>query len=142
MNPYADTSVVELQQERKSDGIRVMAIAWCFGFFYPLIAVVLVYFCWLLGWILLGHRPRPSIDDPKYIGGAMDFVYNIGLLLVVLLPPMSVGGLALAILCPIRSLRERRFGKLVITLANAFMFYCVWELVKLDPGRVFEWFFD
>ena len=142
INPYEASSIDDRQEGREAAGGRGLAIAWSLAFFYPLIAVAFVYLYWVLAWVLLGHRPRPSVDDPKDIVGAIDFVYNIGILLVVLLPPMSVGGLVWAILCPIRSVRERRFGRLMLALANACMFYCVWKLVKLDPGNVFEWFFD
>lgn len=142
INPYEASSIDDRQEKGEAGGGRILAIAWGLAFFYPATAVASVYFCWALAAVSLGHRPRPSVDDPKDIGGAMEVFYSIALLLVVLLPPMSVGGLAWAILCPIRSLRERRFGRLMIATANAFMFYCVWKLVKLDPGRVFEWFFD
>lgn len=142
MNPYEASLVDDPMPESEKSGNRVVAIAWGVAFLYPLIAVGWVYFCWGLGWYLLGHWPRPSIDDPKDIGGAMDYVYSIGLLLVVFVPPMSIGGLVLAIFCPIRSLRERRFGRVMIAIANALMSYCVWQLATLDPGSVFAWFFD
>jgi hypothetical protein len=32
--------------------------------------VVLLYGQWLLSWVMLGHMPRPSMDDPKFIDGA------------------------------------------------------------------------
>lgn len=142
INPYEASPIDDRQEVSEATGGRGLAIAWSLAFFYPLIAVAFVYLYWGLAWVLLGHRPRPSVDDPKDIGVAIDFVYNIGILLVVLLPPMSVGSLVCAILCPIRSLRERRFGRLMLAIANAFIFYCVWKLVKFDPGHVFEWFFD
>jgi hypothetical protein len=72
----------------------------------------------------------------------MGYVYNIVLIMVVLLPPMSVGGLVWAILCPIRSLRERRFGRVMIVVAYALLAFSVWKLATLDPGQVFEWFID
>jgi hypothetical protein len=50
--------------------------------------------------------------------------------------------LALAILCPFRSLRERRFGRVMIVVANALLAFSVWKLATLDPGQVFEWFID
>jgi hypothetical protein len=128
--------------EDESAGIRVGAFGWSLAFFYPVIAASSVYFYWIVAWFLLGHRPRPSVDDPKEVGWAIGYVYNIVLILVVLLPPMSVGGLALAILCPFRSLRERRFGRVMIVVANALLAFSVWKLATLDPGQVFEWFID
>jgi hypothetical protein len=142
INPYEASSVDDPGHEDESAGIRVGAFGWSLVFFYPVIATFSVYFYWIVAWFLLGHRPRPSVDDPKEVGWAMGYVYNIVLIMVVLLPPMSVSGLALAILCPIRSLRKRRFGRVMIVVANALLAFSVWKLGTLDPGQVFEWFID
>ena len=142
INPNEASSVDDLGKEDESAGIRVGAFVWSLAFFYPVIATFSVYFYWIVAWLLLGHRPRPSVDDPKEVGWAMGYVYNIVLIMVVLLPPMSVGGLVWAILCPIRSLRERRFGRVMIVVAYALLAFSVWKLATLDPGQVFEWFID
>src|SRR5690606_30352962 len=51
--------------------------------------LVAVYGSWAVAWAQLGRRPRPSMDDPRHIGGlATDVhtfsVWMIGFLAVVL----------------------------------------------------------
>lgn len=47
-------------------GCRLGAAAWAASF-YPLSPIVFLYATWFTAWIVLGHRPRSSLDDPKYI---------------------------------------------------------------------------
>src|SRR4030095_14242465 len=42
------------------------AVAWVFST-YPILLVLSLYVTWALAWLSLGHLPRPSQDDPKYI---------------------------------------------------------------------------
>jgi hypothetical protein len=35
---------------------------------YPVMIPVYLYLTWLMAWCVLGHRPRPSLDDPKFLG--------------------------------------------------------------------------
>src|SRR5204862_8268518 len=63
---------------------------------YP-VALPLAFLCtWLAGRLMLGHWPRPSLDDPKSIGFLVDIPYTItGVLLMFGLPVFAVAVLAL-----------------------------------------------
>jgi len=43
-------------------------LIWC----YPLLVIGSIYLTWLVAWIALGHRPIPSLDDPKFISVWVD----------------------------------------------------------------------
>src|SRR6185369_3979595 len=66
---------------------RVSPLAWA-----PAVSAVLmivaVYCSWAVAYVQLGRRPRPSMDDPKSIGGFATDVYSfsvwvIGILAVI-----------------------------------------------------------
>jgi hypothetical protein len=107
---------------------------------FPLFVIAAVYGQWLLSWLLLGHRPVPSIDDPKFIDGAswMSFVTSIAL--VGFLP---VGCLALmlnalhAVVKP--QPLQRQLMRVAVTVA---LWFATLVLLRSDPGRVVEWWFD
>jgi hypothetical protein len=56
--------------ERLGPRLRLLDVwAWIF-LLCPLLLVASLDGQWLLSWAVLGHIPRPSLDDPKYIDGA------------------------------------------------------------------------
>jgi len=43
-------------------------VAWA-GWGYPVLLLTVSVGSWLVAWMVLGHMPRPSIDDPKEVLG-------------------------------------------------------------------------
>lgn len=110
---------------------------------YPVWLVGAFYATWLVAWVELGHRPRPMLDDPKYIGGLMDFVYGVPGYLLLGLPVLAPLGFAASFFCQKRTTRERR-GVLAMVLAAFYVLMCVTAIVVLryDGASVVEWWFD
>lgn len=106
--------------------------------FAPLLALAVVYlFSWRVASII-GHWPRPSLDDPKFVApgdGLADTLYASVLILLLL----AVAGV---IIFPLLTYALRRaYARWwVITLIVVFVVGCV--LVRIDPGSRFAWYFD
>jgi hypothetical protein len=74
-------------------GRRLRAAAWVCSL-YPLFIIGSLYATWLAAWCVLGHQPRVSLDDPKYISPIVDvpfaltwaFVFGTPLVLFVSVP--------------------------------------------------------
>jgi hypothetical protein len=49
-----------------SPGRRLVAASWASSI-QPAVVVFYLYATWAAAWCVLGHRPRPSLDDPKFI---------------------------------------------------------------------------
>ena len=49
---------------------------------YPLWILGSLYATWLTAWCGLGHRPRSSLDDPRFISPIVDVPYVLTFLLV------------------------------------------------------------
>ncbi len=41
----------------------------------PAVVVLYLYATWVTAWCVLGHCPRPSLDDPKYISPVVEAPY-------------------------------------------------------------------
>lgn len=105
----------------------------------PFVALGLLYGEWLLAWWSLGHRPRSSIDDPKWIAGSswMHDLTGLGLLTFI---PLGVLSLALAghfLLEPStrRPLARPCLVLLAVWAAAGVLFFS-------DPWSVFYWWGD
>ena len=55
-------------------GRRPRAAAWT-GALYPLLWLASLYATWFTAWLVLGHRPRSSLDDPKFISPLVEVPY-------------------------------------------------------------------
>src|SRR4051812_3648070 len=53
---------------------------------YPLLLVAGFYGTWVIAWLVLGHPPRPSLDDPKSISAVVDVPYVATALLLLIMP--------------------------------------------------------
>jgi hypothetical protein len=107
---------------------------------YPLLFLALLYAQWLSSWVILGHVPRPSIDDPKDVAGASWMHWVTAIALAGLLP-MLFGALVLnAIHGAAASCRWLlRIGRLIAVL-TVFVGVIAW--IRWDPGRVVYWWLD
>ena len=58
--------VVVIPAALASPGRRLEAASWASSF-QPAVVLFYLYATWATAWCVLGHCPRPSLDDPKYI---------------------------------------------------------------------------
>jgi len=123
---------------------RTQVAAWVFAGF-PVVALTSVYVTWLTAWLALGHRPRPSLDDPKSIGLVVEINYMISLLLLI----CSVPALGLCV-CFVSNevVRFPRHKQARVASVAALAGFAVisliytYSMLAADPGRVFYWFMD
>jgi hypothetical protein len=107
---------------------------------YPLLLVSALYGQWLLSWWVLGHRPQPSLDDPKYIVGA-NWMHGVtGCALLGFLP----AGFAALALNTLYAAGHRLRG--IRLVARIVLVVSLWLgtflLLRWDPGLVLYWWFD
>ena len=143
-NPYRTSDAVPLLGDDDSPSApRLKFVIWLSAYLFPVWLVCSFYSVWLVAWIQLGHRPRPMLDDPKDIGGFMDFAYFVPGFLLLAMPALIPLGLAASFFCPLRVCRGRRFI-LSTTLVVLYVALCTFALVGLrkDPGGVVEWWLD
>jgi hypothetical protein len=117
--------------------MRVLADA---TLIYPLIAVGMLYVQWILSWYMLGHKPIPLTDDPKYINGAswMHLITTVALLGVI---PAGFSALAfnIAHICRQRSSAAQVSIRLC-TLAGLWLGMFV--TLARDSDSIMEWWMD
>ena len=106
----------------------------------PVVAVALLYGEWLLSWAVLGHVPRPSLDDPKDVAIAHWLMLPTALALVGFVPAAAAAALAHvgAAIEQGRSLAHgvaRGLGALALAGLVVLLF-------RWDPGGVVYWWFD
>jgi hypothetical protein len=107
---------------------------------FPLVFLVLLYGEWFLGWLVLGHPPRPSIDDPKDIPVASS-VHWVTLIALMGLLPIGLGAVCwnLWFVIAAKLGSARILGRMLAVVA---LFGGTITLIRLDPGRVVYWWFD
>lgn len=115
---------------------------WSVTYFYPLMATACLYSCWLVANVCLGHMPQAYVDDPKYIGGVMDFVYQLSIISLLSLPALTPICFASSFFCPLRVFRD--WIPQAVMFASAYIMVAVgiFVLLRLDPGHVVEWVMD
>lgn len=117
---------------------------WSIAYFYPLWLLGSFYFTWLIAWIELGHPPRPSLDDPALIGGMTSIAYFLPGVLLLLSPVLAPVGLVSSLFYPfsLQSVRSRL--PWIGMLTGFYVILCVMSflILRSDPWRVVEWWFD
>ena len=107
---------------------------------YPLFLLGALYGQWLLSWLALGHRPQPSLDDPKFINGA-SWMHGITLWALTGFIPAGCVGAVLNVLYVV----DQRFG-LRRAFTRVVLLVSLWVgtvfLLRWDPGRVLYWWLD
>ena len=108
---------------------------------YPVALVAGFFVTWFSARGSLGYWPRPSLDDPKQIGGWFDVPYTItGILLIPGLVAFILGLGALAYQAYRRPLER---AHLLTTLAVSVLLMIAADLyLRWDPLRIGDWFMD
>ena len=115
--------------------------------FHPVLMLASLYATWLAAWVVLGHRPRPSLDDPKSIALLVDGFYILTCLLLAGALPAAGSCLGFifadGIRQALRSGPPPRFGWLVALVVTAVaLWFGGYVLLQADPAGVFYWFID
>lgn len=107
---------------------------------FPLFFIAALYSQWLLSWMLLGHRPVPSIDDPKYIEWASSMHSITAVALAGFVP---IGCVALVLNALHAVWHEQPLRRQLMRVAVAVgLWFGTLLLLRTDPGRVLYWWFD
>ncbi len=118
---------------------RLVCISANMTLLYPFWIVIVLYGEWLVAWLVLGHPPEPSLDDPLHIHSA-NWIHGVtGVSLVSAIPVMIVA-LALNLLVIIR---QSFVGRgIVRLLAVLVLWSALFVLLRWDPGAVVDWWMD
>jgi hypothetical protein len=109
--------------------------------FYPAALLFAFSATWIAGRISLGYWPRPSLDDPKFIGALVDIPYTITYLLLFVGLPAFFAGASCLLYFAFRD-RSRRASLLaVLALAMVLMAGSI-LILRSDPFRIVTWFMD
>lgn len=121
---------------------RWVGICANFSVIIPLVALASLYTAWVVAWFELGHRPRSSIDDPKFIGGAVDHVYPLVWPILnacgLLVPLGTLLLLVLFFMC----LYSKRYAQGMWFLLLLLIWVSPILMLTFDPLRVLDWFLD
>ena len=114
---------------------------------YPALIVASFYATWLTAWCVLGHRPRVSLDDPKYISPIVDGVAAIPFMLLKIGLPLIWLVLAPIVLAVVgwdlaKKETPARRGDLQIILIPVGAWLFAYVFLLCDPGQVVEWYID
>jgi hypothetical protein len=105
---------------------------------YPVSLVAAIYGTWTVAFLVLGHIPRPSLDDPKQLGIALHIPYEIAMLLLTAFPVATVAGIALQV-----SLSRRTWSRRIVLAALLVVFWvAVIAFLRWDPMHAGEWLMD
>jgi hypothetical protein len=109
---------------------------------YPLILVGALYATWFTAWAILGHRPVPSLDDPRSISRAVDVPYFVFFPLLLGMFPALGLHVAVVIVLMVADLRKRRARGAALALVAATLWAGAILFLRADPWRVGEWYMD
>jgi hypothetical protein len=111
--------------------------------FYPIFLLIGLYFTWSVAWVVLGHRPRCNLDDPKDIN-PIEGPYVLTAYLVLAAPTAFLIGCGLTMSRVVRPSRAELHW--FVRSYPLFLYPIVWSvgygLLAWDPLRVLERFFD
>ena len=135
-NPYKSPTTSSLRNDRV-EIVSPRRLDWLIWMF-TLLPAVSVYLSWIVAWIVLGHPPRPSLDDPTQIGPAVSAFYFLSGLFLISIPLLAIAGPVVQLSNSGRKLFVRAiysFVSLLITTATIVLF-------RWDPLHVMYWYMD
>jgi hypothetical protein len=119
-----------------SPGHRLEAASWASSL-QPAVVLSYLYVTWATAWWVLGHRPRPSLDDPKFISPVVDAPYEMFAFSLILgWMICACTGLLLSAVC----LARRRDMRPLLAIPFAWM--AGYLALAWDPLSVLVWYFD
>jgi hypothetical protein len=119
-----------------SPGRRLEAASWASSL-QPAVVLFYLYATWATAWCVLGHCPRPSLDDPKSISPVVEvpyvmFAFSLFFGWVI----CACTGLLLSAICYARRSNIRPL------LALLFAWLTGYFALILDPLGVLYWYMD
>jgi hypothetical protein len=130
-----------LEYERRADLPRSRALVFFANVTaaYPLVLLGSLYGQWFLSWWLIGHRPQPMVDDPKWIEGAnVMMLVTFGALLGFV--PAGVGALALNTWYAVS--HRLRGPRLLVRMTVIAVLWLGTIVLLFWPAPVLEWWLD
>jgi hypothetical protein len=126
-------------------GSRIAKTTLAAALIYPLLPLMALYVTWVIAWMVLGHRPRSSLDDPKFIGGPVDVAYVATALLLMSLPVgipagITVGTISAAWYVYLPGWNWLRYSMLILAILGAYVGSGI--MLQWDPLRVLYWYMD
>jgi hypothetical protein len=116
-------------------GIQLYVLA------FPFILPLALYLTWLAGRFTLGYWPRPSLDDPKFIGSWVSILHTLTtLLLMGGFPVFAV--IIPALLCRALLDQPHRNRLLLVSGCSSVCMMGAIMFLRWDPLGVAEWFMD
>lgn len=108
---------------------------------FPLMLPAALYVTWFSGRLALGHWPRPSLDDPKDIGGITGVLYIIAGIVQMIGFPVFLTLTGFVLWFGLFRQQGRRTYIIYACAAAALMILAV-LFIRSDPNRVGEWYMD
>lgn len=111
----------------------------------PMMLPIMVTVTWFFSWMALGHRPVPSIDDPKGIDSSLvQACYFITMVLIMAIPPalLLVFGMLLASGTRCFLDRHRLRGFFILLVYSIMNLVMAYSIVKTMPQDIFNWLID
>jgi len=126
---------------RFGHGNCIGAIAWAFSA-YPVLLLLSLYTTWALAWLSLGHLPRPTLDDPKYINRLVT-CFNLATWLLLMGIYIALPLNAFFVLVSVtQRVLYRQWNVVLIVGTPTLLWLCLFFLLVNDPGKIVFWFFD
>jgi hypothetical protein len=109
-------------------------------FTWPTLMVVAVYCSWVAAYAQLGRRPKPSMDDPKGIGGTATDVYTFCVWVIGILFAIWTVAVILRLMKAAPPEEARRNGRLLEFCIGATAIGVPFSLLVLHDAIL--WFID
>lgn len=103
---------------------------------HPLMILVYLYATWFTAWVVLGHCPRSSLDDPKTISPIVMLPYVMTILAFLAWPFSVATGIVFACVSGIR--RSSDYPTFVLPWVWMGTFFAI----RWAPFHVLVWFMD
>lgn len=133
--PDREAREVNIRISATMKTLRIFALS------YPVVLPLAFMVTWLAGRISLGHWPRPSLDDPKFIGGWVDLPYAVTGCLVVAGLPAFLGAVAGMLVMAVRDMIRRKRWLVESAVSISGMTIAV-SLLRWDPFGIVACYFD
>lgn len=131
--------ILDYSRPDSKPGSKLLSVSANATLLYPLFVGIVLYGEWFVAWLVLGHPPRPSLDDPKDIVGS-SLIHNITLLALAGMLPVALAALVLNVMVAIKRLSIGRSAMRLVVLITLWL--AMFTLLRWDPGQVVYWWFD